>query len=103
MPVYTQGEFYAVGAEVCVIGAGGNSGIRSRVADCDNHVPYIRDVEGEANAVELARRWNLTPKLAAELRLVRDRLRYLAGAADDLATAEDLLDLAASITIPEED
>ena len=44
---------------------------------------------------------DMVARLVAELARVRDRLRYLAGGADDLATAEDLLDLAASITIPE--
>lgn len=59
---HTPGELTAVGAEV--------RAASRRVADCDNHVPYVRDAEGEANAREIARRWNAFPDLLAACELM---------------------------------
>lgn len=48
----------AVGAEV-------RADERSKVADCDNHIPYVRDGEGEANAALIARAVNAHADLLA--------------------------------------
>jgi len=63
---HTPGEWIAVGAEV--------RAVTRRVADCDNHTPYVRDAEGEANAREIARRWNAHPLLVAACRVALKRM-----------------------------